>query len=411
MLSHQPDFLDRFVCKGGECRRTCCRHDWNVILSKDEYDAATSPDLPEDLSELARDFVVPNPRATGEEDFGMVTMVGDVRCPMLDDAGSCRWRARAGRHIGSTCSRFPVTALSFMGEEYLMPSGACEKVLELLLDREEPICMASSDREDAGDVYHEVIDEKRVQDRPLIGHYPEILAFGMRTLQDRSLRLDDRVAFLIEALACLDRLERTGQAGQTSALLDRLERRRADSVRSEEGGWNAPWAAVLVCGEVFSRYCARSAHAATARRILSGIGLEPVAVDRAESGSGCRPALRDRGAYAAARARIDPCLKCRERFFEHVSVCLFLKTLTPIRGDSVWDSAVYFAGAYALLKGGIAGYFACSGEPADDRALVDVIVEVLRMCTHSPLVRPTVCKALAAAHLDDVSMVKALVRS
>ncbi len=431
MLSNYPDFLAGFACKRGACRRTCCRHDWNVVMSAKEYRKATDESLPEGLRALARAHVRPNPRSTGESDYGFVEMVGDVPCPMLDDGGLCRWRALAGNHICSTCESFPCTCLSFLGQEYLMPSGGCEAVLEALVGREEPIHMVSADVPDNNlpkRVYHELADERRAEARPLLRHYPALVGFGLDVLQDRSLPLDERVARLMEALAHVDYLERSGQVDALPELLARLSsltaRRRpcddakthgGDSDARPDGGVTdgrskaAPWLAVFVCGEVFSHYCHDSAHAPTASRILDGLGVSVREVPDADGVTRWQPVLSSKDAYARGRVALGPWLEQWQTFLEHVSVCLFLKTLTPIRGSSVWESAVYLASLYATVKGGLVGYFVRE-RPTEER-VVDVLVEVIRMGTHSELVRPTICSRMAQVRFDGLPQVEALVRA
>lgn len=427
MLSYRPDFMEGFSCKRGACRRTCCRHDWNVVVTRREYLAAADPALEAGLRGLAEAHLRPNPRSASDDDYGMVEMVGDVGCPMLDGDGLCRWRALAGRHICVTCESFPCTGLLVPGAEYQMPSAGCEEVLELLDGRAEPVRMACEEvpgpgEGDAGEGagaadergYYMRVTEEAVARRPLLGHVRELVSLGLGALQDRGRALDERVARLLEGLAQVDLLERTGRVGELPGLLEALS-----SPQGRPGATGAPGGpaagaplALLACGEVFSHYCNGSAHAPTARRILRGLGFELAEVPGEGGGDGeprVMPRLRSREAYPAARARLDAVLAGHGPLLEHVAVCLYLKTLTPIAGPGVWDDAVHLGALYAAFKGGLAGYFA--DEAPREGQVVDVLVEMARMATHSELVRPTVCARMSQAGCDGLQAMEALVRA
>lgn len=422
MRSNYPDIWSQFACKGGTCRRTCCRHDWNVVMSRAEYERATDPGLPADLRALAEAHIRPNPRATGDADLAYVEMVGDVDCPLLDDAGRCRWRARAGAHLCSTCDSFPCTTMLYRGQEYLMPSCGCEAVVEALLHREDPIRMVAVDpgaevgEKTAGErSYYVHIADELVAQRPLLGWYPQLVEFGLAVLQDRSLRLDDRVARLLEGLARIDRLETTGRLDLLPGFLKGLAA-PASSSGSGSGPVGAgsnptvPWLPVFVCGEVFSHYCHSSAHVPCARRILEGLGVGLREV-RGEDGAPHvlpTPGTSER-VYPAKRAAFDGFFARREVFFEHVAVSLYLKMLMPVREPGVWAHATYFAAMYAAVKGGLVGY--CAPEEPADEQLVNVLVEIVRMGTHSELMYPTVCTRMRAARVDSLEALQALVRS
>ncbi len=412
--SNYPDYLRDFVCKCGACRRTCCRHDWNVVMTEKEYRAAFDEALGSEAHAVAAAHIKPNPRSTGPGDYAFVEMVGDVDCPLLDGEGLCVWMRLTGRHLCSTCNSFPCTVMAYRGQEYLMPSGGCEAVLEALLHRTAPVRMLSEDREAVERNYYVHITEDLVTQRPLLGHYPRLVQFGLDVLQDRSRSLDERVACLLEGLARVDRMEDEGELGRLPAFLKEFEGGVVGGTGARDGvpvgaDGSAAWLMVFVCGEMFAHYCHSSAHAPTALRILEGLGVAVREVRGARGAFHCLPQLRSTEDYPAKHAALSEFFERRSVFLEHVAVSLYLKMLLPVREPGVWTHAMYFAAVYAAVKGGLTGYFA-PAEP-EDESLVDVLVEILRMATHSELMYPTICRRLKAARLDNLQAMQALVRA
>ena len=376
-------------------------------MSKQEYQANTDPSLGEKLIAIARAHIKPNPRSTGDGDYAYVEMVGDVDCPLLDAEGLCVWMKHAGRHVCSTCTSFPCTTMLYQGEEYLMPSGGCEAVLESLLARTEPVRMVSRDNDETPRNYYVHITPELVKQRPLLGHYPALVDFGLAMLQDRTRPLDQRVARLLEVLARIDHLETTDRLAELPTFLE--EFLAQPGTASPQPDAAVPWLPVFVCGEVFSHYCHSSAHVPTAVRILEGLGVAVQTVQDENGTPHSVPQLRSREVYPTKRTSFDGFFASRAVFFEHVAVSLYLKMLLPVREPSVWAHATYFAAMYAAVKGAVVGYFA--PEIPTDQQLVDVLVEAIRMGTHSELMYPTICTRLKAARLDSLQAMQALVQS
>ena len=377
-------------------------------MSEQEYLANTDPSLGEELLAIAHAHMKPNPRSTGLGDYAYVEMVGDVPCPLLDNEGLCAWVKHSGRHVCSTCANFPCTTMLYQGDEYLMPSGGCEAVLESLLTRTEPIHMVNGDGAASPRNYYVHITQELVEQRPLLGWYPQLTSFGLTILQDRSRPLDQRVAHLLEGLALIDHLESVGRLDALSALLEEFVT-QTPARAPQPSVAPTPWLPVFVCGEVFSHYCHSSAHAPTALRILEGLGATVKTVQDADGTLHSMPQLQSREAYPAKRANFDDFFDNHAIFFEHVTVGLYLKMLLPVREPGVWAHATYFAAMYAAIKGAVVGFFA--PKTPTDQQLVDVLVEAIRMGVHSELMYPTICARLKAAQLTSLQAMQTLVQS
>lgn len=406
MQSIYPDYLESSPCKQGTCRRTCCRHDWNVVMSEQEYRANTDASLDPDLLALAHASMKPNPASTGEGDRFYIEMVGDVACPLLNSDGLCSWIQLSGRRPCSTCHSFPCTAMRYREHEYLMPSGACEAVLESFLGREAPVRMVSRDcGEPVERNYYVHITNELVKERPLLGYYPDLVRFGLAVLQDRTRSLDERVSHLLAGLLCVHQLEEQGALELLGSFLERYPL----APSSFQDIPDAPWLAVYACGEMLSHFCCRSAHAPTALRVTEGLGIRMDTRADATGAVRCVPSLESTEVYPAKKAALASFFRRNETFFEHVTVSLYLKMLLPLREPNVWTHALYFAACYATLKSSVVGYFGPL-EPTDEQ-LVDLLVEVIRMETHSELMYPTICKKLAHDRLTSLAFAQALVHA
>lgn len=406
IMSTFPDFMLDFECKCGACRRTCCKHDWNVDMSEQEYRSVASAKLSPSLRELVDACVKPNPHSTSEGDFAYVEMHGDTDCPLLDENGLCRWISETGSCICSTCANFPRTCMRYLEGEYLMPSGGCEAVLEALLDRDEPISLVSRTIETPTRNYFVHITEDLAEKRPLLRHYPQLIEFGLRILQDRSMPLDERVAKLAEGLLHIDEFEQTGQINALPAFLAEYPtlplRKGGQGISCDE----APsWPVVYVCGEMFCHYCNGTPHARTTQAILSGLGISP-RPSNDESGPRVVPTLASPEAYPQAKEAVRDVLETRSVFFEHVAVIMYLKMLMPIREPNVWMHTLFFTAMYAAVKGGLAGLYAKS-EPTDEQ-LVDAVAEIMRMGLHASLMYPSMCKSMARARITNLAAAQSL---
>ena len=399
-----------FECKCGACRRTCCRHDWNVTLSRDEYARTTSNELSPALRELARKHIKPNPCSTFDGDYAYVEMYGDVNCPMLDENGLCTWICESGECPCSTCANFPRTCLRYFDDEYLMPSTGCEAVVEALLRRDAPIALTSRHIESPTRNYFVHITEDLAERRPLLGLYPQLIAFGLSILQNRTVSLDERMACLLERLAALDAIENSKRTDLLPDFLARTPSLPSRASRAKSSQEQPPaWPAVFVGGEIFRHYCDTTSHGYTSREILEGIGVEPRLRINDKGTRDVTVSLKSTEAYSRAKAKLASFFERKSVFLEHVAVCLFLKTLTPIREPNVWTHATYFAAVYAAMKAGLTGLFAQS-EPSDEQ-LADAVVEITRMAVHADLMYRSIYIAMAKAQLTTLPGTQAIVRA
>ena len=137
----QPDFLQAFDCKRGECRRTCCR-DWEVVLTAQELESAMSSEPGTDAHTLANASLIANPCSSGEHNSSLAKMREDGFCALLTEDRLCGWKVLGSDGLCATCNDFPNIRISFLDDQYIFPSLSCEAIVELLLNRSEPVRIA-----------------------------------------------------------------------------------------------------------------------------------------------------------------------------------------------------------------------------------------------------------------------------
>jgi hypothetical protein len=329
-------------------------------------------------------------------------------CSFLNEDGLCRWKKLTGEGLCAACEDFPNTYVSFLEDEYVFPSLSCEAIVELLLNKEDSIQLLAEEKRTTKTQYNAAIEKNHFRKRPLLEHYPDLTRWGLTLLQERRFSLDNRMILLAEAMCLIDWLEGNGrvrdlpQAMESFLLADSLEqsikRYEQDPVDSE------PFLAIN--RDIFFRYLDVPRYRTSARQVLSGLGFEIVETkgnDKAQF----RLGLFECGNYLKHKEALADFMRQKEPFFEHVMICEYLRSVTPLTRPNVWDNFRFFNACYALLKGILIGSFSC---PPSDSELVDSVLMLHRMFIHDYDARNQTLEHLSAIHLTDLSSMVALAK-
>jgi len=129
-----PNYLDKFNCKCGECRNTCCVG-WTVTMSLNEYFKLMNLECDQDFREkLDRGiYVCINPTA---ERYAYIKKNYYGDCVFHAEDGLCEIHKRFGENcISDVCRMYPKCFKN--GPFYEKSCGnSCEGVLEILFDME-----------------------------------------------------------------------------------------------------------------------------------------------------------------------------------------------------------------------------------------------------------------------------------
>ena len=312
-----PDFYLDFSCKCGDCRRSCCEG-WNVGISQQNYFKILGMECSEQLSQrLQRAFYIP--RGATPERYALLNHDWQGNCPLRAENGMCALQLEMGEDaIPDICRLYPRSVRGEYAEACL--SNSCERVVEMLLERERPIRFVEVELKELSD------------DREL----PSRLALRMQCIG----LLQDRRSTLAESLDSLGRLI-SGKTAETRPYPQLLAVMRDFAEVYEE-------ISVSV-----SSYCSR-------------------ALD----------ALTDEAACREADARLAAKYPALDLLLENLFVNHLFYEKFPFSETKETEEEEYISlcGMYGLLRFLLLGNEA---ELTTDAALVDLLAACFRMMSHT----------------------------
>lgn len=395
-----PDYYPGYQCKCGECRRSCCQGDWDISLCREEYLADIDPGLGPKALTMAKEGIQVNENSQDEEHYAQMAIGEDGRCRFLTKDGLCGWLLETKSDVGSVCRDFPRIYIRFLQDTYIFPSVTCEAVLELLFRKKDVVRLIWQEKEAEELRYYAKVTEEQIQRRPLLGIYPELVQYGLGILQNRNYTLDQRMQLLAFSVYRIDQMERVGAVDGILAELNQLSQEQVarhylETFASCYGGIQA---VILVCGDIYSLFCRKKVYQRTAEKILRGLG-----VGLTEDGSPC---LVDREIYIKRKDAKRDYMEKIEYFLEHVITSVFLHNLVPLGEPGPWQNIQYTIACYTLLKGGIIGYF---DTIPPNEALIDMVVEIMRMCSHNNALYEKILNRFKEVKLDSLTAMTALI--
>ena len=133
-----PDYYDRFRCKGGACRNSCCMG-WGISVSSSEYFRLIGQDCSSELHHRLECAFRPADDPSPER-YALIShnWLGD--CPMHDADGLCMLHKECGENaLPSICRLYPRRMENSSGLLKCSCTNGCEGVTELLALKEDPI--------------------------------------------------------------------------------------------------------------------------------------------------------------------------------------------------------------------------------------------------------------------------------
>lgn len=194
-----PDYYQAFRCKCGSCRATCCRG-WGITVSMAEYfrlvGLSCGKNLRKRLDGAFHMADHPDP-----ERYAMISPNWEGDCPLRARDGLCLLHKEQGeRALPAICRLYP---RRIIGGACAL-SGSCEKVIETLLAREEPIRFVEIEETRAAEPPHVPRNEGMARfDRRL-------RLLSIRVLQDRRHHIAQRMMRLGRIMEALYGFVRAG---------------------------------------------------------------------------------------------------------------------------------------------------------------------------------------------------------
>ena len=125
---YQPEYIKKFQCIAGACKENCCKQNWTILISKQEYENYKA------LGENEGKEICDGIRVTQDEPFVACMIYADGKCYFLDDSGHCRLQLNYGHELlSNTCRAYPRRYCAVGSDTEAFLELSCEAVAEIVL--------------------------------------------------------------------------------------------------------------------------------------------------------------------------------------------------------------------------------------------------------------------------------------
>lgn len=362
-----PDYYEDFCCKGGACRSTCC-DGWGISVTREEYFRLLGMDCPPELRKRL-DCAFHPPKDPSPERYMLLTPRWDGDCPLRAENGLCALQCSCGEDVlPSICRYYPRGVRTEFAYECSC-TNSCEKVLEMLFDREEPLMFQTKE------LRFEYDPPKARMLRKPRGYYNAIRKMCGDILHNKKESIQKRVWRVREALLEIRPLM-DGEVGEMLAALTRLSL-CAEPVQMQPEKMDATMETVRTMAEV----------------------LAENSVSLSKYHEAARNALPDAQAYAKACAHFEALFPQWQRDMENMLLNHIFYECFPFSDvqENLADEGTALCATYALVRYLTVGYLA-ERESRDD--YVDAAAAAFRLIEHSRFDHNA---AVILHHLDCVS--------
>ena len=354
-----PDYYQNFACKIGACRNACCEG-WPISFSLDDYYHLTgsecSAELRRRLDTGVRIKLNPTPEAYAE-----IAPHFDGSCPMRLEDGRCAIHAELGEEsLSLVCRLYPRGVRLEHGYECSC-ANSCEAVLELLFEEDMPISFSFKEM-----TVNMPPLEKRKAYFETLGMEHIIRRYLTNVIQDRSVSLPQRIAYLGAALDSMD----IAIKNNDKAMLDGI-----------------------LAGELQKKSVAPTEKNVSVEHIRFGLETVERIIEildaRSDSIRACGEAALayfnggdpiER--YLTAKARFEELFPKWEIFYEHMLVNHMFFSEFPFqdRPESMHEECVALCAVYAIMR--FLG-LGCTAEGRGKDGLIDGMAATFRLVDHT----------------------------
>ncbi len=368
-----PDYFPAFSCKMGACRRPCCEG-WPVSVTMRDYFALLGVDCSPELRRKLDCGLHLAPHPT-EDAYAQILPRYDGVCPLHLPDGRCALHAECGPEmLAAVCRLYPRGVRNGENRECSC-ANSCEAVLEMLLNRNEPLTFIT------------VREDFALPDAPPRQHFfhtsgreQEIRLWLIAQLQKREYPLPQRMLLLGQALHAME------------DALDARDSLQVDRLLSGEMPIPAPDLPIPGPGELPGGLRAVE-HMLTlldhSSNSIRAYGEQALHYFRSQE--------EPFAAYEAANARFAAILPQWETWLEHLLVnhMFFVQFPFQDRPVPLKDEYLSLCAVYMLLRCLLVG---CLAEDGDSIRAVDVAAAAFRLVDHTefdryaaPLLRQIGC--------------------
>lgn len=386
----RPTCFDRFQCKGGACRNTCCQG-WNITISRAEYNKVRHLLRHDDVQFFKR-----LPRQTANDRiYATVKMTEDNHCPLFDSEGLCGLQRKYGYGaLPDICKFFPRLMMQFSDESFSQSlDSGCEKTLELLWEeQEEGISFVTTQIDINGLV------SAHVHRYPLSEYAADLRNLSIWLLKNRSYSLSDRMILLGLAMRELQEIsELEHPDAQVSSWFIKWQEQTKDStIDLSDLNGNRTWFMMDNLKILFFFQKLLSKKGDYLSRIIENISFEIIEE---------KNIYYDISKYEALETQFIERFPKFDLFFENFMVMTLFRLAFPFNENSIWRSYLYLCATYSLMR-----FVAIASAPHNAQELIDYMTALSRDSLNMNLFSNFTAGELSVRSSDSLAHMVILIR-
>ena len=386
----RPTCFDRFQCKGGACRNTCCQG-WNITISRAEYNKVRHLLRHDDVQFFKR-----LPRQTANDRiYATVKMTEDNHCPLFDSEGLCGLQRKYGYGaLPDICKFFPRLMMQFSDESFSQSlDSGCEKTLELLWEeQEEGLSFVTTQMDVSGLV------SVNVHRYPLSEYAADLRNLSIWLLKNRSYSLSDRMILLGLAMRELQEIsELEHPDAQVSSWFIKWQEQTKDStIDLSDLNGNRTWFMMDNLKILFFFQKLLSKKGDYLSRIIENISFEIIEE---------KNIYYDISKYEALETQFIELFPKFDFFFENFMVMTLFRLAFPFNENSIWRSYLYLCATYSLMR-----FVAIASAPHNAQELIDYMTALSRDSLNMNLFSNFTAGELSVRSSDSLAHMVILIR-
>lgn len=205
MLYSIPDYYKEFSCTADQCEDTCCAG-WQIVVDRKALSR---------YRHVSGVFKKDLRRGINWKE-GTFRQSTEKRCAFLDEDNLCRMYKNLGeKSLCRTCRLYPRHIEEFENVREITLSVSCPEVAKLLLEKEEPVCFLSYEKE--GEETYEEFDYLLYS---MLADAREVM---IGIAQNRDKPLGERILLVLGLAHDIERRVRSGNLFTCEELFDKYE--------------------------------------------------------------------------------------------------------------------------------------------------------------------------------------------
>lgn len=395
----QPQYVKDFECIGAACEDSCCDGGWDILIDKDTYKKhVVQPWLRKSISRNRKD--------ESKEAYGRIKLDVNGRCPFLDASSLCKVHRQLGdEYLSLTCSTYPRITNYVDGVVERSMSLSCPEAARKALLNPDPMEFDQTLESTSTRIIINRVFKTSKNPTTILRHYWEVRIFIISLLQNRSLKLWERLVIL--GLFC-QRLEQEGQNGNVSQIV-------TDFANSLETGAFAG-ALDSIPNEVGIQLAIIKK--LMDKRVLAGGSTRRLVEYFAEFLLGLQYMIEDNSKnigqnYLEAYNRYyEPLMTKHEYILENYLVNYVYKSLFPVVGQKdVFDNFVLLTIHYAMIKMLLIGVSGFQKDQFDLNHVIGLIQSFAKAVEHSDVYLNDVMEMLREREMNTMAYMAILIKN